>query len=74
MQAHSCLRFLVFLGFYVFLFVLLRPVRYVSLVSLLLVNIDVLMKRLFMLADDGASGMFFVNSAVKLVLLFYFGV
>lgn len=74
MHAQDCLRFLVLLGFYVFICVKLRPMLDIRLVSFLLVNIDVLTKRLFMLAGDHDSGVFFVYTFVKLFVLLKFGV
>lgn len=73
-HAHTCLRFLVSLGVFLFLLVTLRPACYIGLLPLLVVDDDVLVKRFFMLAGDGASGMFFVVSLIDLVLLFDFGV
>ena len=71
-QTRSYLDYLLVLGFYIFVCILLQPSQGMNLFPLLLINSSILTAHLFVLTNSRASYLFFIFSTVSLVLLFFF--
>lgn len=68
------LRFFIMLDVFIFVFIILQPVHTTDLLSLLLVGISILVGHLFVLTNSKASNLFFISTALGLILLFSFNI
>lgn len=73
-RTRSYLHFLIFLGFCIFLFILLQPEHCIDLLSPLLIVVSILIGHLFVLTNSRMSNWFFIGSSIVLIGLYLFNI
>ncbi|NDV65692.1 hypothetical protein [Bacteroides sp. 224] len=73
-RTRSYLHFLILLDFCVFCFILLQPIHFMDLLSLLMIGVSILIGHMMALTGNKASNIFFIACLICLVTLFGFNV